>query len=276
MEKHSFTKERPALLIEQRDHVYAKSQSQPAVSTLLLSSKCAHPICRCSKFVSSCLLLAVAIAILFTDALFVQDNMNKSLIRVFEKLKRNSSTKLERGDGGGQVRNRMHTVLSHFNVDNIPSDTSENTCSCLQPRANQTCCQRWIRRFHKMGFMLAAELFKQDKGLWYGTKLKKWKSPMQVDYRGVICARNIYEAIISGTYSKRSYPCQHLVENVRLLAALLSFSFASHTSCDISHKDICTISRVANAGSIPKANVQHKKRLIEARGSAIGIGGSTS
>lgn len=91
-------------------------------------------------------------------------------------------------------------------------------CSCFNPHASPQCCERTVRRSHRMGFGLTQELFLQQKiqsntasssssSLYQAQNIKVVKffrsAPPHPktgasDYRDVIFVRNIYDSLVSG------------------------------------------------------------------------------
>jgi len=117
-------------------------------------------------------------------------------------------------------------VTTEFPVPPAPpsSSTSDGSCSCRNPDAEQgVCCNRVIRREHKMGVVMTQKVFRRP----YKGQLEAWnhvrKHPnihmnftslepgpgTAADFRDVFVFRNIYSALISGyKYHKALYECR--------------------------------------------------------------------
>lgn len=92
-------------------------------------------------------------------------------------------------------------------VKNRHDENNSTACNCFQAhyQMKHHCCQRRIRRFHKMGYVLIDELFPSRSY----SRIRKESIPRNydamadqsqpVDYRDVVITRNFYDAIISGT-----------------------------------------------------------------------------
>lgn len=76
----------------------------------------------------------------------------------------------------------------------------DHECSCLNSSATKPCCERTVRRTHKMGFLLTREVIKSNQP--YPAEIDVTQSfrntSSDVDFRDVIFTRNWIESIISG------------------------------------------------------------------------------
>jgi hypothetical protein len=85
-------------------------------------------------------------------------------------------------------------------------------CSCLNARANGTCCQRAVLRAHKFGHMLTQKLFKPFASttgiLRLPIRPDAFPSDPLLDYRHVVMTRNFFETFVSGyLYHKSGKEC---------------------------------------------------------------------
>jgi hypothetical protein len=80
------------------------------------------------------------------------------------------------------------------------ADSSSNTCSCFNPKANKTCCERAVRRSHKMGYILIREVYKFETEIDVNENFRRELPSLNQDYRDVIVTRNWYDAILSGYF----------------------------------------------------------------------------
>ena len=84
------------------------------------------------------------------------------------------------------------------------------SCSCLNSTASEKCCDRRVLRGHKFGYILTQKLFKPFSGI-SRSKIRPDYIPPQAtntDYRHVVVARNIYQAVASGyLYHKSGREC---------------------------------------------------------------------
>jgi len=72
----------------------------------------------------------------------------------------------------------------------------ESGCNCRNNNASLVCCERVIRRTHKMGYELTGKLFDKVSNIEISPVFRD--AVPNVDYRDVIITRDWYEAIISG------------------------------------------------------------------------------
>lgn len=112
----------------------------------------------------------------------------------------------------------VHMMISsgHYASPLAPSFHNTFECSCYDPRANTSCCERLVYRFHKMGHILSGTVLRRvmrvsrKMGDYGGVKLKEmprisftqsdFDKGRFVDYRDVLITRNWYEAITSGKF----------------------------------------------------------------------------
>jgi len=98
----------------------------------------------------------------------------------------------------------MDLLRRGYPVDTVynfgPTREFEGECSCRNPRAEYECCERRIRRAHKMGTVMTKKMFDKH-------RIKKPCRPYEfayhdrlpdVDYRDVLLMRNIYDSLVSG------------------------------------------------------------------------------
>ena len=104
------------------------------------------------------------------------------------------------------VKARHHIQLNEFDTSdqsNSPSSDlktiSSVECSCFNPAATKGCCERVLRRSHKMGYILTQKLFIGEERIKVTQQFRR-SSPSS-DFRDVILTRNWYESLISGESS---------------------------------------------------------------------------
>jgi hypothetical protein len=83
------------------------------------------------------------------------------------------------------------------------STSVNRSCSCLNPNAVRTCCERAIRQTHKMGYSMTKKTFKDYRPsdmlqLSTRSRITFGDIPTTADYRDVLFFRNIYASIKSG------------------------------------------------------------------------------
>jgi hypothetical protein len=91
---------------------------------------------------------------------------------------------------------------------------TKNATACNCFHQEETCCQRTVYRFHKMGTILVGDLFqhfRHDSRHRIRTKHVPWNVTAfttNMDYRHVFITRNWWNAIVSGyLYHKAGYEC---------------------------------------------------------------------
>jgi len=104
------------------------------------------------------------------------------------------------------VTTRLHIQQNELDPSGQSNSPSSNLktissveCSCFNPAATRGCCERVLRRSHKMGYILTQRLFIREERIKVTQNFRR-SSPSS-DFRDVILTRNWYESLISGEYS---------------------------------------------------------------------------